>query len=229
MIGIIGAMSVEVEALKARVDNAKRERISGIEFVSGKLCGADVVVAQCGIGKVFAAVCTQTMIIRYGVESIINTGVAGTLSKELEILDFAISTAVVQHDMDTSAIGDAVGLISGIDVVRIPASERLVECAVAIARRQGNRCVGGIIASGDQFICDAEKKAFIRDTFGAVACEMEGAAIGHVCYIAGVDFVVIRCISDSASGEAEMEYGEMVKKAAVKSQALVEAMLSEVR
>jgi adenosylhomocysteine nucleosidase len=86
-----------------------------------------------------------------------------------------------------------------------------------------------VIASGDQFINSAERKAFIRDTFGAIACEMEGAAIGHVCYVGGVDFVIIRCISDNASGEAEMEYPEMVKRAAVKSQALVEAILAEVK
>lgn len=229
MTGIIGAMSVEVEALKARIENAKRETLSGIEFVSGRLCGADVVVAQCGIGKVFAAICAQTMIIKYGVSRIINTGVAGTLSDKIGILDFAVSTAVVQHDMDTTAIGDAPGLISGINVVEMPASRELCERVIELARAQGNVCEGGVIASGDQFINNAEKKAFIRDTFGAIACEMEGAAIGHVCYVGGVDFVIIRCISDNASGEAEMEYPEMLKRAAVKSQSLVEAILSEVK
>ena len=229
MTGIIGAMSVEVEALKAKIENAKRETVSGIEFVSGKLCGADVVVAQCGIGKVFAAICAQTMIIKYGVSRIINTGVAGTLSDKIGILDFAVSTAVVQHDMDTTAIGDAPGLISGINIVKMPASDQLCRLVIDIARGQGNVCEGGVIASGDQFINNAERKAFIRDTFDAIACEMEGAAIGHACYISGVEFVIIRCISDNASGEAEMEYPEMVKRAAVKSQLLVEAILSEVK
>ena len=228
MTGIIGAMSVEVEALKAKLDDAKRENISGIEFVSGTLGGKPVVVAQCGIGKVFAAICAQTMIIKYGVKRIINTGVAGTLSEKVGILDFAISTAVVQHDMDTSAIGDAVGLISGINIIEIPASKSLCRIAADIAKEQGNGCEQGIIASGDQFINNSDRKAFIRDTFGAIACEMEGAAIGHVCYMSGVDFVIIRCISDNASGEAEMEYPEMVSRAAVKSQALVEAMIAEV-
>ena len=228
MTGIIGAMSVEVEALKAKIEGAEREIVSGIEFVSGSLMGKPVVVAQCGIGKVFAAICAQTMIIKYGVKRIINTGVAGTLCEKVGILDFAVSTGVVQHDMDTSAIGDAVGLISGINIIEIPASKGLAERAIAIAREQGNGAEGGIIASGDQFINDRTKKAFIRDTFGAIACEMEGASIGQTCYVAGVDFVVIRCISDNASGEAEMEYPEMVSRAAVKSQALVEAMVAEV-
>lgn len=228
MTGIIGAMSVEVEALKAKLTNPKRETVSGIEFVSGALAGKPVVVAQCGIGKVFAAICAQTMIIKYGVKRVINTGVAGTLSEKLGILDFAISTAVVQHDMDTTAIGDAPGLLSGIDLVELPASDALCRLALDTAISQGNRCLGGIIASGDQFINSAERKRFIRDTFSAIACEMEGASIGQVCYVSGVDFVIIRCISDNASGEAEMEYPEMVSRAAVRSQALVEAMLAEV-
>ena len=228
MIGIIGAMSAEVEALKAKIENAKTEKISGAEFVSGRLSGKDVVVAQCGIGKVFAAVCAQTMILRYGATTLINTGVAGTLSEEIGILDFAISSGVVQHDMDTTAIGDAPGLISGINIVEIPAARSLCETVVSTAIEQGNRAIAGIVASGDQFINNASRKAFIRDTFGAVCCEMEGAAIGQVCYINGVDFVIIRCISDNASGEAEMEYPEMVKIAAVKSQQLVEAILERI-
>ena len=228
MIGIIGAMSAEVEALKAKIENAKTEKISGAEFVSGRLAGKDVVVAQCGIGKVFAAICAQTMILRYGATTLINTGVAGTLSDKIGILDFAISSGVVQHDMDTTAIGDAPGLISGINIVEIPAAKALCETVVYTAIEQGNRAIAGIVASGDQFINNASRKAFIRDTFGAVCCEMEGAAIGQVCYVGGVDFVIIRCISDNASGEAEMEYPEMVKIAAVKSQQLVEAILERI-
>lgn len=225
MIGIIGAMSAEVEALKAKTEEKRVEVVSGIEFVSGKLCGKDTVIAQCGIGKVFAAICAQTMILRYGAEVLINTGVAGTLSDRIGILDLAVSTAVVQHDMDTTAIGDAPGLISGINVIEIPASRELEKKVIDIAVMQGNRALGGVIASGDQFINSSSRKAFIRDTFGAIACEMEGAAIGQVCYVNGVDFVIIRCISDNASGEAEMEYPEMVKLAALKSQRLVEAVL----
>ena len=225
MIGIIGAMSVEVEELKARLTDAKVERLAGSEYVRGRLCGREVVIAQCGIGKVFAAVCASTMILRYNVSAIINTGVAGTLSEKLGILDFAVSDAVVQHDMDTTAIGDAIGLISGINVIEIPASKKLSALALRLAREQGSRCESGIIASGDQFISSAQRKSFIRDTFGAIACEMEGAAIGQVCYISDVDFVIIRCISDSATGEAQMEYPEMVSKAAKKSMALVLAML----
>ena len=220
-IGIIGAMAVEVESLKARIENGISEKVSGIEFVSGKLCGKDVVIAQCGIGKVFSAICAEAMIVRFGVDAVINTGVAGTLSENIGILDLAISDAVVQHDMDTSPLGDPVGLLSGINIVKLPASERLVAAVSAAADKMGINYERGVIASGDQFICDAGKKSYIKSNFNAIACEMEGGSIGHVCYVNGVEFVVIRSISDNASGEANMEYPEMVKRAAAQSEALV--------
>ena len=218
-------MRVETDALKAAVEHASIRTISGIEFVSGKLFGKDVVIAQCGIGKVFAAICAQTMILEYGVDRVINTGVGGTLSPKLGILDLAISTGVVQHDMDTSALGDPVGLISGIDRVELPASAELCEVIARVAREQGIHCESGVIASGDMFVNDPAKKAWIHESFGAIACEMEGAAIGHVCYVNGVDFAIIRAISDNASGEADMEYPEMVARAAAISQKLLGAVL----
>ena len=226
-IGIIGAMSVEVNALKAEMKKAKSETVSGIEFVSGTLYGKEAVVAQCGIGKVFAALCAQTMILKYNVDFVINTGVAGTLSDKLDILDVAVATGVVQHDMDTSPLGDPVGLISGINIVNFPTSEKLADDIVSVSQAIGIKCVKGVIASGDQFINSNEKKAWIHDTFDAIACEMEGAAIGHVCYVNGVDFAVVRAISDSASGESHMEYPEMVKLAAAQSTAMIKALLEK--
>ena len=225
MIGIIGAMSVEVEALKGAMTDKKSEQISGIDFVCGKLCGKDVVVAQCGIGKVFAAMAAQTMILKFGVDIVINTGVAGTLTDKLGIADVAISTACVQHDMDTSAIGDPVGLISGINVIELSADAHLAACVASAAGELGVRCTSGVIASGDQFVSSAERKQYIVEHFGAIACEMEGAAIAQVCYVNGVRYVVIRAISDSADGSAHMDYGEFVKIAAANSAKILCRML----
>ncbi len=222
LTGIIGAMQVEIDALKKLVKEPKRETVSGVEFVRGQIGSCEVVVAQCGIGKVFAAMCAQTMILRYGADRVINVGVAGTLSHTLGLLDIAVSEALVQHDMDTSPLGDPVGLISGINIVRIPASAALVRELNAAAERIGLRTVRGVIASGDQFIADEGKKAYIRDTFDAIACEMEGAAIGQVCFVNGVEFAVLRCISDNASSEAgQMEYPELCRHAAEQSQKLL--------
>ena len=212
LTGIIGAMQVEIDALKKMITDPVVEEISGVEMVRGTLGGQEVVVAQCGIGKVFAALCAQTMILRYGVDRVINIGVAGTLSPKLGLLDIAVSDGLVQHDMDTSPLGDPVGMISGINIVRIPASQTLANDLTEAAERLGLCAYRGVIASGDQFIADEGKKTYIRDTFDAVACEMEGAAIGQVCFVNGVDFVVLRCISDNASSEAG-QMGEIVYRA----------------
>ena len=171
--------------------------------------------------------CAQTMILKYSPDRIINTGVAGTLSDKVGLLDVAVSSSVVEHDMDTSPLGDPQGLISGINIVNIPASAPLAESICDSAARIGVRCVRGVIASGDQFIADKQKKDCIRSTFDAIACEMEGAAIGHVCYVNGVDFAVIRCISDNADEAAgSMDYPELCRRAAEQSQRLILELLS---
>ena len=206
MIGIIGAMSVEVEALKAAMTDKSEEQISGIAFVCGVLCGREVVVAQCGIGKVFAAMAAQTMILRFGVDMIINTGVAGTLTGELGIADVAVSSACVQHDMDTSAIGDPVGLVSGINKIYFDADKRAVSILSKYADSHNVNYKVGTIASGDKFIAAKDDKTRIASTFGAIACEMEGASIAQVAYINSTPFAVVRAISDSADGDASMDY-----------------------
>jgi adenosylhomocysteine nucleosidase len=220
-------MSVETDALKAMVENAKAETVSGVEFVVGTIGGKDVVVAQCGIGKVFAALCAQTMILRYGTDQVVNVGVAGSLSPRLGLLDIAVSDAVVEHDMDTSPLGDPVGLISGINVVKLPASEELAAKVEAAAALLGKNCVRGVIASGDQFIADRARKRFIVEHFDAIACDMEGAAIGHVCYVNEIPFTVIRSISDNAAEDAgSMEYPELCRHAAKQSQELMRLLLA---
>ncbi len=225
--GIIGAMQVETDALKAMVKEPTTETVGSVEFVKGTIGRHEVVVAQCGIGKVFAALCAEAMILRYGVKRIINTGVAGTLSDKLGLLNIAVSTAVVQHDMDTSPLGDPIGMISGINLVQIPADKALCDTVCHAAKQLDTPCVCGVIASGDQFIADPQKKQVIRTTFDAIACEMEGAAIGQVCYANGVPFVVVRCISDNADDHAgSMDYPQLCARAAEQSQKLIEEILS---
>ena len=227
MIGIIGAMQTEVELLIGKVEKPKTEKISGIDFVSGTIFGKEVVVAKCGIGKVFAALCAQTMILRFGVELIINTGVGGAIDDRLDIGDVTVSDFVVQHDMDTSALGDPVGLISGINVVRIAADEKTSSELLAFAKEKGVNCILGTVASGDKFISGAEAKKKIRDTFGAAVCEMEGAAIGHVCYVNNIPFCVIRAVSDKADGTSGVDYQTFVDSAAKKNASIVLSYLEK--
>ena len=216
-IGIIGAMKCETDTLKNLLKNARSETVSGIEYCTGTLCGKEVVIATCGIGKVFAAICAQTMILRYKPDVIINSGVAGTLSDKLSVCDIAISNDLVQHDMDTSAIGDPVGLISGINIINIPADKKLCEIIKSTADSLGMRAICGTIASGDVFVAEKEKKDHIKSIFSAIACEMEGASIGQVCYVNSVPFAVIRAISDGGDESAALSYDKFVKIAAENS------------
>lgn len=214
MIGIICAMQIEIDKINEAVENKKTEVVSGITFTSGSICGKDVVTAVCGVGKVFAAICAEAMIIKFNPDVIINTGVAGTLTDKLSIGDVAVSTAVVQHDMDTSPLGDPVGLLSGINIVSIPADALVADKIASCVEKMGVKSLKGVIASGDQFINSADKKDYISKTFGAVACEMEGGSIGHVCYVNNVKFAVIRAISDGAGDDSHMDYPTFAKKAA---------------
>ncbi len=223
-LGIIAAMTVEADLIKEKMTNKTTEDISGITFVSGKLGTWDVVIAVCGIGKVFAALCTQTMILRYQPELIVNTGVGGTLTNKLSVGDMAVSTAVVQHDMDTSPVGDPVGFISGINRIEMEADRVWAEKCAAICEQKGVWHHMGVIASGDQFIASREKKMWIAEQFGAIVCEMEGSAVGQVCLVNHVPFVILRAISDSADGEACVDYPTFVKKAAETSASVLIAL-----
>jgi len=211
MIGIIGAMDIEIEKINARLENKKEEIISGVTYTQGTLGKTEVVTAICGVGKVFAAICTQTMILRYKPDAIINSGIAGTLSDKVGVLGTVVATALVQHDMDTSPLGDPKGLISGINIIEFPTDEALAE---KICKNIKTPYIRGIIASGDCFVADIEKKETIRDTFNAVSCEMEGAAVAHVCYMSNVPFCVVRTISDGANEGSTLTYEEFRVKAA---------------
>ncbi|MBQ2847327.1 MAG: 5'-methylthioadenosine/adenosylhomocysteine nucleosidase [Clostridia bacterium] len=228
MTGIIGAMRIEVESIKALMENKVSEKIGGVEFVKGTLHGKDIVIAVCGIGKVAAAMCTQTMILKYAPDRIINTGVGGSLSIKLAIGDIAVAESLVQHDMDTSPLGDPVGLISGINIINIPADEKVIGTLInGVEKLENVKAVKGVIASGDQFIASEEKKKFITDNFGAIVCEMEGASIAQVCYSNGVPFGVVRAVSDCADGSSHMDYGEFLPIAAANAAKLIEYFVAE--
>ena len=217
MIGIIGAMDIEIEHINAVLENKEEFTVSGAVYTKGKLYGKDVVTAVCGIGKVFAAMCAQTMIIKFGADKVINTGVAGGLTNKTDILDTVVATALVQHDMDTTYFGDPKGMISGINVVEFNTDSVLAD---KIASNAEGNCVRGIVASGDCFVADNEKKKDIVQTFNAVACEMEGASIAQVCYVNKVPFAVLRTISDGANGE-EMSYEKFRIEAADRAATII--------
>ncbi len=223
MVGIIGAMHIEVETIKSLMENKTIEKISGVEYVKGTLHGKEIVIAVCGIGKVAAAMCAQTMILKYAPDCIINTGVGGSLSTALAIGDIAVAESLVQHDMDTSPLGDPIGLVSGINIVNIPADDDVINLlSEGIETLENVKGMRGVIASGDQFIASEEKKKFITDNFGAIVCEMEGASIAQVCFTNSVPFGVVRAVSDCADGSSHMDYGEFLPVAAANAAKLIE-------
>lgn len=227
MIGLIGAMAVEVEALMAKLKDTTERRIGMDTFVSGRLFGQDAVLAVCGPGKVNAALCAQSMILHYRPEWVLNLGVAGAGEEGVTIGDMVIATAAVQHDMDTSPIGDPVGMVSKINLVEIPCDEALREKLLAAARGvPGVRVHAGIIATGDQFINRGEVRSRIHGQFGAKAVEMEGAAVAQACYMHGVPCGVLRSISDGANGQSDMDYPTFTALAASHSQQVVERLLT---
>ena len=211
LIGIIGAMEVETAGLVAEMTDKKTEVVSGVAYTCGELCGKRVVVATCGVGKVFAAICAEAMILKFGVTALLNTGVAGGLSPMLEVGDVAVADEVVQHDMNTTALGDPRGLLSGINVVKIKTDDRLTKALCDATAEEGLNGIVGTIASGDLFVAKDSVKEKLIAEFDAVACEMEGAAIGHVAFVNNVPFAVLRAISDGGDG---MEFSEFVGVAA---------------
>lgn len=225
MIGIIGAMATEVESLQKIMTIRETVTVSGIDFFVGSIHGKDVVLAKCGVGKVYAALCAQTMILRFSPDMVLNTGVGGALNPALKIGDLLIAERTLQHDMDTSALGDPVGLVSGINQIYFPCDAHAVDIMRTAAASLGFAHMTGTVASGDQFICDAGEKERITAQFGADVCEMEGAAIGHVCTVNTVPYLVLRAASDQADGGAPDDFPTFVKHAAAKAAAVVEQFI----
>ena len=206
-LGIIGAMDVEVAALKAKMENVTVTTRAGMEYYAGTLEGLPAVVVQCGVGKINAAMCTQILIDCFDVTAIVNTGIAGSLCAELDIGDLVISRDAIHHDFDLHFWGRPIGQVPGLDVIAFPADEKLMNAAFAAAEAEnaGHTKIGRV-ASGDQFICSKEQKEKIIADTGAICAEMEGASIAHTAYRNGVPFVIIRAISDKADDSAEMDY-----------------------
>lgn len=227
-IGIIAAMQVEAEALRQKTVDPVETVISGISFTEGTLCGVPVVIAVCGEGKVNAAMCAQTMVLRFSPDLLLNTGVAGNLSDTLNVGDVAIASDTVEHDYDISLLGYEPGMVLGVNKIHVPCDGNAVSMIDGILTEVGVRHLVGTVASGDQFIAGKEQKERIRGLFGAIACEMEGAAIGHVAALNGVGFCVIRALSDNADGSAPENFGAFASAAAETSVRVTEEFLKRV-
>ena len=216
-IGIIGAMEVEVAILKEKMEDVRIIKKASMDFYEGILAGKKVVVVRSGIGKVNAGICAQILADVFSVDAIINTGIAGSLNKNINIGDIVLSTDVVQHDMDATGFGYRKGQIPQMPVFFFNADDNLRRLAAEVCKEVNPdiQVFEGRIASGDQFVCDQDVKNRIVSEFSAYATEMEGAAMAQAAHLNQIPFIVLRAISDKADQEAAGSYEEF-EKAAIK-------------
>lgn len=230
MIGIIGAMEEEVAALKEAMDIEEIKEIASMTFCKGVLCGKDVIVVRSGVGKVNAAICAQILAGNFHVDTLINTGIAGSLDARIDIGDMVISADAVHHDMDASAFGDPVGQVPRMDTFTFPADEKLAALAKEVNEEVNPeiKTFIGRVATGDQFVASREVKDRIVNNFQALCTEMEGVGIAHAAYLNKIPYVIIRAISDKADNSAEMDYPTFEKQAIAHSVKLVTNLLPRI-
>ena len=208
MLAFIGAMEDEVAGIRAELTETETKEYAGRIVTEGAYCGVRAVIVQAGVGKVNAALCTQMLIDHYAPSGIINTGIAGSLNPRIKIGDLVLCTDAVEHDVDASTFDYPLGQIPDLDTLSFQADANLrtlaKKAAASVLPQLG--CFEGRVLTGDQFIGSHEKKDWLVRTFAGDCCEMEGAAIAHVCHINRVPFLIVRAISDSADNSAEMDY-----------------------
>lgn len=227
-IGIIGAMELEVDALKAQLTEAAVTAKAGMEFYEGKLSGTEVVVVRCGIGKVNAALCVQILADLFHVTHVINTGVAGSLNAKLDIGDILVSREAIHHDVDVQIFGYAPGEVPGIGFRAFKADEAMAEKAMELCAKETDfHAIPGRVVSGDQFISDSAVKDRLITVFEGDCAEMEGASIAQGAYLNGLPFLILRAISDKADGSAEQDYPTFERTAARRCADLVQKLVAE--
>ncbi len=215
-IGIIVAIKEELDEILEIMKEKKQKKIHNITFYEGKIENNYVIVVQSGAGKVNAARTTQILIDKFEIKSIINVGSAGALTSKLNIGDIVIANKLVQHDFDITAFNHKKGYVSGIGDY-VECNNELVERLENISNNikdETYKIIKGIIASGDIFCTEIQMKNKIYTKFKAECVEMEGAAIGQVCYLDNIPFAVIRSISDSPNGNNVIVFEKFIKLAA---------------
>lgn len=212
-IGIIGAMEEEITPILALFPQAQEIALGGNVFYHIAYKGAEIYVAYSKIGKVHSAITASTMILRFGCEKVIFCGVAGGLQEDLAVGDLLLGSKLCQHDVDISAFGHPLGFIPESRVF-IETDENLNAIARQVALESNITLKEGIIASGDAFIHSKEKKQWIIENFGAATVEMEGASVAVVCDSFKVPCCILRSISDSADGAADVSFDEFLDSSA---------------
>ena len=231
-IGIISAMSNEIQLLLGNAQIERTDRIGGLDFNVGKLNGKDVVIVQAGIGKVLASAGAAALLNNYNIDNVIFTGIAGGVGDETKVLDIVVGSELFQHDYGMVTNNGFVWQMIGSDESKAfyQSDPKLMEIAYDSAKEVmgGKGVFKGRIATGDQFIASEEYVRELQSKFNAIACEMEGAAVALVCKQYDVPFVVIRAMSDKADGQAHESIANMGDIAADNSSRIVMKMLEKI-
>lgn len=228
-IGIISAMSEELEPLLTAMNLEEQHTKATMTFNKGSLWGKDVIAVVSGIGKVNAAICTQILASEYDVDCVINVGVAGGIGKDIYPGDVVIGDTLVEHDMDATQFGYKHGQIPRLDTFDFKSDAKLIEIAKKACENlpEINSFVGRIV-SGDEFVANIDRIKWLSETYDAISCEMEGASIAHVAYLNKIPFVVIRSISDNANNGASMDYEKFIPVAIKNSTTILENMIKNI-
>lgn len=211
-IAILGAMPEEIEPLLKEL-NPKKIEFANNKFYFANFANHELIIAYSKIGKVNSALTATLMIEKFGAQKLLFTGVAGALKNGFKIGDLLYATKVVQHDLDITAFGHPYGFVPESPIF-VETDENLNKIATKVAANLGINLKNGIVASGDQFVCDEERKNWIEQTFDASAVEMEGASVAQVCHALHTPFFMLRAISDEAGSKAEFDFDEFMVKSA---------------
>ena len=223
-------MDVEVEEIINNMAEKKTEDVGHLHFVEGLIDKTPVVIVQSGVGKVNAGICAQTLILKYNVTCVINTGIAGGIAQELSVMDTVVSTDAMYHDFDATEFGYKRNEVPGLDTISFPADEKLIELAVRTYEdgvkngKLHKKIIKGRIATGDIFVNSSIKKSSIKGICNPVCVEMEGAAIAQACYLNKVPYVILRSISDLAENTTEVY---LEKEAALENAYIVMSMIKQ--
>ncbi len=226
-IALMGAMPEEIEPIVSKLSNVTITNYGANKYYEGSYNGKEVVVAYSKIGKVFATLTATILIEKFGCDKLLFSGVAGAISSDLNIGDLIIADGLCQHDLDITAFGHPFGFVPEGEVC-ISTDVTLRETAKAVAKAKGITLKEGIIATGDQFVANADRKNWIESTFKADALEMEGASVAVVCNALDIPFFVLRAISDSADMDAGFDFEAFLESSAKVSADFILSMVDAI-
>jgi adenosylhomocysteine/aminodeoxyfutalosine nucleosidase len=215
-LAIIGAMEEEITPLLKYFSEIKENNFANNIYYEAKYNNLDVVIAYSKIGKVFSTLTATIMCEKFGCDTLLFSGVAGGINPKLKIGDLIIANKLSQHDLDITVFGHPYGFVPGGNVY-VNTDKFLNSIALEVATENNIKIIEGIIATGDQFVYNEQRKSFIANTFKADALEMEGASVAIVCDALNIPCLILRAISDTANMDAGFNFEEFLEDSAKKS------------